>query len=243
MKKSILIFTAFFFLLMGAQADSFDSANEAYATGKYADAVHDLEDLAARKEYSAPLFYNLANAYFRMGRTGEAVLNYERALWLNPGDPDAKANLRFVRKTAGLFEPSREWWQIAPGWMSLDAWSWTACISWFLLATALILRWWNRSAQWSAALKPVIAALVVLLAISLASAIIRAPDARQAIVLASETPLRVAPLEKSASTAALRAGDVVRIGSRRGEFLYVETEDGKAGWTLTGAEVAPVVHD
>lgn len=237
MRRIILTLLAFFFSLTGAQADAFDSGNEAYASGRYQDAIREFESVAARKEYSSALFYNLGNAFFRSGRTGEAVLNYERALWLNPSDPDARANLRFVRKTAGLFEPAREWWQVLPGWLSLNAWSWMACGSWFVLSALLILRRWKRDLT---VLKPVIAVASIMLAVSLASALIRVPDTRQAVVLAVEAPLRVAPLEKSAATATLRAGDEVRIANAREGFLYVETEDGKAGWA-TDKEVQPII--
>ena len=238
MKKSILIFTAFFFSLMGAQADSFDSANEAYVSGKYSDSIHDLEALAARKELSAPLFFNLGNAYFRDGKTGLSILNYERALWLNPADPDARANLRFVRKTAGLFEPTLAWWQLVPGWMSLDAWSWIAGASWFLLCAVLMIRTWKKGMKWTYS---ILAVSCVVLVLALTCALIRLPDLDRAVVLVSDAPLRIAPLEKSPAPSMMRAGDLVRIENRRGPFFYVETEDGKTGWA-TAAEVALVVH-
>jgi tetratricopeptide (TPR) repeat protein len=243
MRTLIMIVTAFFFAVSGMHAqksDLFDSGNQAYATGKFADAVRDFEEAVGRKEYSAPLFYNLGNAYFREGKTGPAILNYERALWLNPADPDAKANLRFVRKTAGLFEPSTTWWQMVPGWLSLDAWSWTAAWCWFFLCAALIVRWLLPRAKGTGALKPLIAVWTVVLAISLAAAMIRFPDVHRAVVLAQDAPLRVAPVEKSAALSSLKAGDMVRIENQRGDFLYVSTEDGKTGWT-TIKETAPVV--
>ena len=243
MRMSNAILAAFFLCssaVHAEQTDLFNRANESYATGKYANAARDLEELAGRKELSAPLFFNLGNAYFRDGRTGLSILNYERAFWLNPGDPDTRANLRFVRKTAGLFEPTLTWWQVVPGWMSLDAWSWIACASWFLLVAVLILRWWKREAKWTSGFKPVTAVLAVTLAVSLSSALIRLPDLERAVVLAADAPLRVAPLEKSPAPATLRAGDLVQIENRHGPFFFVETEDGKTGWA-TDKEVEPII--
>src|SRR3984957_18273696 len=52
--------------------------------------------------YSAAGLYNLANSYARAGKPGMAILNYERASLLAPGDPDIEANLRFVRAAAHL---------------------------------------------------------------------------------------------------------------------------------------------
>src|ERR1700748_1048544 len=50
--------------------------------------------------YSADGLYNLANSYARAGKPGLAVLNYERALLLAPGDADIRANLEYVRSSA-----------------------------------------------------------------------------------------------------------------------------------------------
>lgn len=45
---------------------------------------------------STTLFYNLGNAYYRQGNLGKAIVNYERALKLDPTNADARANLDFV---------------------------------------------------------------------------------------------------------------------------------------------------
>ena len=239
MKRATAILVAFFFLRISAHGDSFASGNEAYASGKPADAIQRWEDLVAKKQYSEPLFFNLGNAYFKDGKTGAAILNYERALWMKPSDPDAKANLKYVRSTAGLFEPTREWWQVVPQWASLEFWGVLACVAWFGFSCSLILFWWKPKAG----LRAVIAVFAVLLPISAAAAIIRLPDMKRAVVQITDAPLRVAPLEKSPVTVTLKAGDIVRIENKRESFIYVETEDGKTGWAITGAEIAPVIPD
>src|ERR1700727_796497 len=50
--------------------------------------------------YSADGLYNLANSYARSGKPGLAVLSYERAALLAPGDSDINANLEYVRASA-----------------------------------------------------------------------------------------------------------------------------------------------
>src|SRR5271154_3612109 len=52
--------------------------------------------------YSAAGLYNLGNSYARAGKPGMAILNYERADLLAPGDPDIEANLRLVQTSAHL---------------------------------------------------------------------------------------------------------------------------------------------
>jgi tetratricopeptide (TPR) repeat protein len=46
---------------------------------------------------NAGLYYNLANAYFRLDKTGLSVLNYRRALLYSPGDKQIQYNLEYVR--------------------------------------------------------------------------------------------------------------------------------------------------
>src|SRR5437870_13268389 len=78
----------------GPEGD-FAVANRAYAEGDFAAALRACErSLAA--ELHASALYNLGNTCFRLGKLGPAALSYERALVLQPRQPDAVANLRLV---------------------------------------------------------------------------------------------------------------------------------------------------
>ncbi len=88
----------------GAQA-AFDRADRALASGHYSQATQDYQQIIARNGYSAPLLFNLGNAFYREGKWGWAILSYERALWLSPRDPDVAANLQLARQQAGLTTP------------------------------------------------------------------------------------------------------------------------------------------
>ena len=55
------------------------------------------------------LYYNLGNAYYRMDDITHAVLAYERALLLSPGDTDVRFNLQMARsKTIDKIVPESE---------------------------------------------------------------------------------------------------------------------------------------
>ena len=71
--------------------------DKAYAESRYKDAVAIYEEALAADGASAALYYNLANAYYRTNQPGKAILNYERALKIDAGDEDAKANLEYVQ--------------------------------------------------------------------------------------------------------------------------------------------------
>ncbi len=82
-----------------AQTD-FDKANQEYAQGHFKEAIGGYETLARSGQWSANLFYDLGNAYFRAGDFGRAILNYERALALERHHPEAAANLQIARDEA-----------------------------------------------------------------------------------------------------------------------------------------------
>lgn len=69
----------------------------AYKAGDYASAVENWQDCIDNGFQSGDLFYNLGNAYFREGRLGLAILNYEKALRNLPTDDDVQYNLKLAQ--------------------------------------------------------------------------------------------------------------------------------------------------
>ena len=87
-------------LLAFASPDILDDASEAYRKGDYKKSIELYEkviaDHLAKGDESPEIYYNLGNAYFRDNQIGKAILNYNRALLLSPGDSDIRHNLRFA---------------------------------------------------------------------------------------------------------------------------------------------------
>jgi tetratricopeptide (TPR) repeat protein len=71
----------------------FVSANRQYTAEKYDDAIQQYLALKAFGYESAELYYNIGNAYYKLKQYPKAILNYERALLINPGNEDIKYNL------------------------------------------------------------------------------------------------------------------------------------------------------
>ena len=82
----------------------FARANADYAAGKFSNAVAGYESLIKEGQWNSSVFYDLGNAYFREDDLGRAILNYERALALDPAQPEARANLQLVRDQARALE-------------------------------------------------------------------------------------------------------------------------------------------
>lgn len=85
---------------MNIQAKDLDSlwtaGVQAYTDGKFSDASAAWTSIEGSGQKSAKLYYNLGNAWFKQGNYPKAILNYERALRLDPSYSDARYNLEFT---------------------------------------------------------------------------------------------------------------------------------------------------
>src|SRR5258708_4861717 len=89
----------------------FAKANQEFAAGDFKAAIEDYETLVRSGQDSPNVFYNLGNAYFRRNNFGRAILNFERALALDPHHPEAQANLRVARDEARALELIPDKWE------------------------------------------------------------------------------------------------------------------------------------
>ncbi len=102
MKKSNLkILLLFIFILLSAAKADVKSAiqkgNELYKNNQYQLAIDEYNKLIKLGYEGTSLYYNLGNAHYRLGKVGYAILYYEKALKLSPGDEDVKHNLSLVK--------------------------------------------------------------------------------------------------------------------------------------------------
>ncbi len=139
MKKTLIILLC---LLAGSAAIKASTlavqADSAYMAEKYDEAAALYERSLAEEAPAADTYYNLGNAYWRNGESGHAIINYERALRLDPSHTDARTNLEFVRtKIQDLPEDDSAFLtnlhRNITAWMTPNAWAWTA----FLLFLAV----------------------------------------------------------------------------------------------------------
>jgi hypothetical protein len=102
-KIAILGLITILLFLSEAQADIesatalFQKGNESYEAGNFDQAIEEYQKIVNLGIKNAKVFYNLGNAYFRKNQLGKAILNYRKALVLEPRDEDSMANLAFVK--------------------------------------------------------------------------------------------------------------------------------------------------
>ena len=84
--KRIYVLIITIFIVSVSFAQTLQSAAEAYSKENYKEAVQIYESLSDSVGVSPELYYNLGNSYYKLKNYPKAVLNYERAILLSPGD-------------------------------------------------------------------------------------------------------------------------------------------------------------
>jgi tetratricopeptide (TPR) repeat protein len=227
------------FLPLSGHAVTKAEADSAYIRGQYQQAIKDYEMLL-KQGASADLYYNLGNAYYRSENITRAVLNYERALLLSPGDRDIRFNLQIARaKTIDKIVPESEmffftWYRSLVNLMSVDAWAWTALIALALLIVLLLIylfseRIWLRKVGFFGGF-----VLLILFALSNLFAWQQKQDLlfrKGAIVISPSVTVKSTPAKNGTDLFILHEGTKVSItdGTMKG-WMGIRIADGKEGW-------------
>ncbi|MDD3813603.1 MAG: tetratricopeptide repeat protein [Desulfocapsaceae bacterium] len=227
----VMIFCAFLGTCLAAERENiqnFLEANRAYEAGDLTRAIRIYEDLAAHAGVSASLCYNLANSYARNGQTGKAVLEYERALLLAPGNADIHTNLERLRQAKGLFQKDIPWWQKMGGLLGLNQWTVLAAI--ILLALALFHLGTLRFAVLRRFSSSLTAACLLLFCLCSAGGAIQYRNWQQAVIIAPDARLLLSPFDGAGSTGIIEEGRLIRIIKRHDSYALINDENGRSGW-------------
>ena len=227
---------------LSASAVTKAQADSSYVQEHYQQAARQYEALL-KQGVSADIYYNLGNCYYRMDNITQAVLAYERALLLSPGDEDIRFNLQMARsKTIDKITPESEmffvtWYHSLVNMQSVDAWARLALIA---LAIAIVLALaylfaspiWLRKVGFFGAL----AALLLFLGSNVfAWQQKRGLDHRTgAVVIRSAVNVKSTPSRNGTDLFILHEGTRVTItdSSMKG-WKEIRVGDGKQGWLET----------
>ena len=218
--------------------------DSAYIKADYATAIQIYESLLKNWE-SADVYYNLGNSYYKAGEIAKAVLNYERALLMKPGNSDIRANLEVARaKTIDKVEPVPEvffvsWAKALINSMSVDAWATWGIVSFILFIIALYFFIFSKQIilKKGGFISGIVFLIVVICSNLFASEQKeRLVNRSEAIVMNPSVTVRSTPSESGTSLFILHEGRKVSIkDNSMKEWKEIRLEDGKVGWVPASA--------
>jgi tetratricopeptide (TPR) repeat protein len=236
----ILFFLALLLPFYPVQAKTgIDSANAAYARGDYEKAAALYENLLASGAEAPALYYNLGNAYFRLNKLGKAILNYEKAKKLAPGDEDINYNLELAgNRVKDKIEPMPqlfidEWKNDFRDLFTETGWS-VMCI--LFVAAMLAMAGLFVAGRSKAVRRAGFWAGIALLVMSITSFTMaraqhhRSMKATDAIVTVPSITVKGSPSESGTKLFIIHEGTKVHIEDTEGEWVEVKIANGNVGW-------------
>lgn len=214
------------------------SAEKAYADGNYPAAAEQYEALIKNYGDAAEVYYNLGNAYYKLGRIAPAILNYERALVMNPGDGDTRFNLEMARqRTADRIEPADGFfgraYRSVQHLLSVDGWAAVGLICFVAFAGCLVLFFFSK---WMRLRKTGFYLGLLLLFITVMANVFAWGERQDlivrdaAIVFTPTVTIKSSPDRSGTDLFILHEGTKVTIKNTLGEWYEIRLGDGKEGW-------------
>ena len=222
---------------IAAPADDFNKANELYKQKEYDKAITLYRTILDQGIESAPIYFDLGNAYFKNGDLGRAILYYMKAKRLDPGNDDITNNLEFARQFTSIqmegvqLNPINSFIESIIGPYRLDTLAWIASAFFILLIGFLAVRYGLGIAGPSIKAGIVIS-LILLITASFVTTFKYRHDylTRRAVLITDEAPVRSGPSDEMDVEIEGAPGLVVEILSQSGDYYNVLFENKRRGW-------------
>ncbi len=245
--RQVIYILAFLFSSIGSAQNTaiFEQANALYNEGKYAESIDKYNVILKSNVHSVELYFNLANAHYKLNNIAPSIYFYEKALQLSPNDEELKNNLAFAKNMtidaidaiplAGLSKIVNK----ATNLMSFDGWAKIAvglvfcfvilCLLYYFAYTTL-----NKRLAFIGSLTT-----LCLMLITLAFAFHKynlVKNDRPAIVFEQESKIKSEPNSRSEESFRLHEGTKVQVLDTVKNWSKIKLSDGKTGW-ISSSEI------
>ena len=218
-------------------------AEAAYRQNSFAESIKLYESEIGKnkqiKKESPELYYNLGNAYFRDNQIAKAILNYERALLLDPGDSDIRHNLRFAKTriedkidSADSFFIN-QWIRSIQNLYTANRWAMIGIVLFLILIIAVGS--YVISTQITVRKISFYSGIVLLALVIIANAFAfkqknKIVNRSTGIVMSASVSIHTSPDAHSQELFRLHEGSKVRIKREEGNWFEIVIANGSVGW-------------
>jgi tetratricopeptide (TPR) repeat protein len=221
----------------------FEQANDAYEKKRFDEAVSSYETILKYGVADPRVLYNLGNAYFMLGKLAPAILNYERALRIDPADADTRENLELARSRIRdrVLEPDAPFpvqaLQQVLDAISPNAMAWIVLGFWVLVTSLAALLLVARDAMRRRLLVYSLLAggLCALLAAGGLAFKVHQAMAREAIVMLDRVDVRSGPGEDNTVLFTVHEGTSLELRNRLDGWFQVSLPNALSGWVAAAS--------
>jgi tetratricopeptide (TPR) repeat protein len=247
MKKYIKILTliiAFFFVIDHAFAqeppsEKFDKGVEYYKAASFREALDAWLDIYNTGYRSASLNYNIGNAYFKLNNIPGAILFYERARLLKPGNDNIEYNLQIARSmVVDKFEeiPSLffvRWYDFLSLLLTTNKWAIISLVSFILFLISLSVYLYSSAYRIKVTSFWIALALMAISVFALSFTVRNRTlvyNSRSAVIFSPSVNGKSSPDESGTDLFILHEGSKVKIEDEVGQWYEIRLSDGNKGW-------------
>jgi len=219
--------------------DLMNQANNYFLNQQYTEAIEVYNQIIERGYESDALYYNLGNSHFRLGRLGYAILFYEKAVLLSPGDEDIEYNLRIVnaRIVDKINEVPEifivEWWDILVSSLTTGGWLSVVFIIYFLMIIFIGIYFLvdKIRLQRFAILGGLFSFIILLVVIIITfSSYHRDNYSNHGVLLSDNVTAKLSPDDNSGDAFVIHEGIKFEINDQLNDWSEIRLADGKVGW-------------
>lgn len=220
----------------------FEQANTFYNNGKYTEAIDDYEKIIESGQHSAELYYNIANAHYKLNHIAPSIYYYEKALQLAPNDSEIKNNIVFARNmTIDAIDKMPEvgfsvWLKNIANYTTFDGWAKAAVVLMLLFVGLYLVYYFTHTSlrKRLAFIGSIASLLLVFVSVALAYHNFNLAQTDQpAIVFAKESLVKNEPNLRSNEAFKLHEGTKVQILDTVDNWKKIQLADGKTGWIIS----------
>ena len=242
MKKNVLLVVFLFMALFSNATETqliIAKANKAYTDGLFTNAIDLYKQVLTSGNESWELYYNLGNSYYKMNDFASAILYYEKAKKLDPGNEDINFNLKVTNnKIADKIEPLPElfykrWYRNLVELFPVDIWARITILT-FILSLFLALFYvmsqrvnLRKMGFWTGILFFILSLISVHFSVQNYKTL---QNNTEAIIFAPTVTIKSSPDEKSIDLFVLHEGTKVKILDNIGNWFEIRIANGSVGW-------------
>ena len=242
MKQLFYIFFVLVSTTSFAQNETlFDQANTFYNEGNYTEALDKYMAVLDSGEHSAELYFNIANAHYKLNHIAPSIYYYEKALLLKPNDKDIQNNIAYARNMTiddidvvpevGFSRLIKN----ATHTLSFDYWAMLSVGLVILFVLLFIVYYFSISTAKKrfAFVTSIACLLMAFVAVAFAFHKYDLDEKNQpAIVFASEAQIKTEPNLRSSESFKLHEGTKVQVLDTVSNWKKIRIDDGQTGWVL-----------